>query len=451
MELATALLAGTALLALAGLVLILRQGQAIDRLRLLAEQVRAGQESATATQRAALAETERAIVAAMASSGGALRGEVTTAIENLRASNEQRLGEIRVTLSDQLGRLVEQSAAAATALRADVTTMRTEMAQQATTLREENGKKLTEIQTTVNEQLHAAVEKQMAASFTRVTEQFAQVQKAMGEMQAVGAQIGDIKRLFGNIKTRGGWGETQLRAMLDDILPAGAYDTNWRPRPDSRDAVEFAVIMPGSDGARPRLPIDAKFPTEDYERLLEAQENADAEADRAARAALARRIRDEARKLAEKYIAPPATVDFAVLYLPTDGLYAEVARIPGLLDEIGRLHHVVVLGPSLFPALLRTIHLGYITLSLEQKADEVRRLLGATRGEMQKIDILLDKLAGQASTMAKNLSLARRRTRAVERTLVGVVAIDGAEADRLIGATEQAVDDAPEPAEDSGG
>ena len=452
MELATAMLAGTALIALAGLVVIVRQGQAIERLRLLAEQVRAGQESATATQRAALAETERAIVAAMASSGGALRGEVTTAIENLRASNEQRLGEIRFTLSEQLGRLVEQSAAAATALRAEVTTMRTEMAQQATTLREENGKKLAEIQTTVNEQLHAAVEKQMAASFTRVTEQFAQVQKAMGEMQAVGAQIGDIKRLFSNVKTRGGWGETQVRAMLDDILPPGAYDTNWKPRPDSDDAVEFAVVMPMRGEVRPRLPVDAKFPVEDYERLLSAQDAADPDAERTARQALAARVRAEARKIGEKYIAPPATVEFAVLYLPTDGLYAEVARIDGLIDELGRVHRVLVLGPTLFPALLRTIHLGHVTLALDQKADEVRLLLGAARGEMQQMDRVLSALGKQASAFSNTIDRARVRTRAVDRKLRGVEAMDQAASAALIGAPEsddEVVDDAPEPAEDS--
>lgn len=387
-DLAIPLAALAAVAAFAALVVVLRQGGELQRLRLLAEQALAGQEAL----RGVLAETERGLGGAIRDTGSQLRLEVTGAIEQMRAGNERKLAEI---------------------------------------------------QASVNEQLHAAVEKQMTASFARVTEQFAAVQKAMGEMQAVGAQIGDIKRLFGNVKTRGGWGETQVRAMLDDILPEGAYETNWRPRADSRDAVEFAIIMPGRGGMRLRLPVDAKFPTEDYERLLTAQDAADPEADRTARAALARRIREEAKKLAEKYIVPGVTVEFAVMYLPTDGLYAEVARIPGLLDAIGRQHHVIVLGPSLFPALLRTIHLGHITLSLEQKAEEVRRLLGITRGEMQKIDNVLEKLAGQAGTMAKNLTLARRRTRAVEKTLSDVVTIEGEEAERILGPAEETEEDTP--------
>jgi DNA recombination protein RmuC len=408
-----------ALIALAALAALLGVRTRIEHLRGLAEQALAAHRSEADGLRATLAATERALSVAIAGAGGQLRQEVTGAIGEMRTATETRLLD-----------MADRQAASNSQLRQELGASLGEM-------RAANEAKLAEIQASVNEQLHAAVEKQMTASFARVTEQFAAVQKAMGEMQAVGAQIGDIKRLFGNVKTRGGWGETQVRAMLDDILPAGAYETNWQPRAESRDAVEFAIIMPGRDGVRLRLPVDAKFPTEDYERLLTAQDAADPEADRIARLALARRIRDEAKKLAEKYIVPTVTVEFAVMYLPTDGLYAEVARIPGLLDEIGRLHHVIVLGPSLFPALLRTIHLGHITLSLEQKAEEVRRMLGVTRGEMQKIDLVLGRLAGQATSMANNLTLARRRTRAVEKTLTNVVSIEGEEADRLLGPAEE--------------
>jgi len=238
------------------------------------------------------------------------------------------------------------------------------------------------------------------------------------------------------VRTRGGWGETQVRAMLEDVLPAGAWEANWRPRDDSRDAVEFAILMPGRDGAQVRLPVDAKFPTEDYERLLAAQEAGDADADRQARAALARRIQDEARKMCEKYIVPPLTVDFAVMYLPTDGLYAEVARVPGLIDSIGRDHRVVVLGPSLFPAMLRTIHLGHVTLSLERKAEEVGMLLAATRTEMRKMDETLDRLHKQSSTLTTALDKARTRTRQVDRKLKGVTAMDPEQATRLLGIDE---------------
>jgi DNA recombination protein RmuC len=276
------------------------------------------------------------------------------------------------------------------------------------------------------------VEKQMNESFNRVIDQFTAVQKAMGDVQAVTAQIGDIKRLFSNVKTRGGWGETQVRAMLDDILPPGEYETNCKVRADSNDAVEFAVRMPMKGADRPLLPIDAKFPVEDYERLLAASDAGDAEAERAASRMLERRMRDEARKIATKYINPPVTVEFAVLYLPTDALYAEVARIPGLIDEIGRECRVLVMGPSLFPALLRTIHLGFITLALEQKADQIRDLLGATRTEMLKMDEVLERLGKQAGTFSNTIEAARRRTRAVGRKLRGVEEIDAEHAERLL-------------------
>ena len=380
------------LLAVALLAVALRHASLLQRLRLIGEQTLAAQRSEAETLRSSLASTERALTASMGSAGGQLRLEVSGAIAEMRTALDGRLRE----------------------------------------LREGNEAKLAEIQKTVNEQLHAAVEKQMTVSFARVTEQFAAVQKAMGDVQAVTAQIGDIKRLFGNVKTRGGWGEAQVRAMLDDVLPAGGYETNWKPRADSNEAVEFAVIMPMRGESKPRLPIDAKFPVEDYERLLAAADAGDVEGERVARRALEKRVRDEAKKLASKYIAPPATVEFAVMYLPTDGLYAEVARCPGLIDEIGRVQRVLVLGPALFPALLHTISLGYLTLRLEQKTDEIGRLLGATRTEMQKIDEVLARLGKQAKTFSNTIETAQRRTRAVGRVLRGVPAVPAEDAERLL-------------------
>jgi len=428
---------------LVALLAMRRQGNAVERLRLLEERVLAGQRTEAETLRTSLAAAERALSAAQAQGGQALRGEVTAAIDALRASNETRLADIARTLAEQLRALADQAGRAATQQREELAA-----------LRAGNEKKLGEINAAVNEQLAKAVEQQMSASFARVTEQFAQVQKAMGEMQAVGAQIGDIKRLFGNVKTRGGWGETQVRAMLDDVLPPGAYDTNWKPREGSDDAVEFAIIMPMRGAIRPRLPVDAKFPMEDYERLLSAQDAADADAERAARRALATRVRTEARKIAEKYILPPTTVEFAVMYLPTDGLYAEVARIDGLVDELGRLHRVLVMGPSLFPALLRTIHLGHVTLALEHKADEVRHLLGAARTEVQKMDGVIDRLAKQAGAFSNTIRMMKTRTGQIERKLKGVEALEPEAAAALIGPpsasdASEAIDEAAMEAEEN--
>jgi len=367
--------------AIATMLIVVRQVGVLQRLRLLAEQSLAGTRGEAETTRAALSREQ-----------GQQRQEIGAHFEAVRGMLESKLRELRVA----------------------------------------NETKLAEIQKTVNEQLHAAVEKQMNESFNRVIDQFTAVQKAMGDVQAVTAQIGDIKRLFSNVKTRGGWGETQVRAMLDDILPAGEYKTNCRVRPDSNDVVEFAVRMPVKGLDRPLLPIDAKFPVEDYERLLAASDAGDADAERSAARMLERRIRDEARKIATKYINPPVTVEFAVLYLPTDALYTEVARIPGLIDEIGRECRVLVMGPSLFPALLRTIHLGFVTLALEQKADQIRDLLGATRTEMLTMDEVLGRLAKQAGTFSNTIEAARRRTRAVGRKLRGVEAVEAGRAESLL-------------------
>lgn len=279
------------------------------------------------------------------------------------------------------------------------------------------------IRMAVNEQLHGAVEKQMQTSFQRVVEQFGLMQKALGEVSSVTAQIGDLKRLFSNVKSRGGWGEAQCRALLDDVLPQGSYETNFRVG-EGLESVEFAVRMPVRSDAPPYLPIDSKFPTEAYERLLNAAEASDAVAEKAARRELEVVIKAEARKIASKYIRPPVTVEFAVLYVPTDGLYTEIARMPGVIDEIGRLHRVLIMGPSLLPAMLRTVHLGYVTLALEERTETIASLLGATRQEMLRMDDVLEKLQRNAGTMGSTIEEARRRTRVLGRKLR---ALDGAE------------------------
>lgn len=329
-----------------------------------------------------------------------------------------RLADIRLGLEERLGGLT-------TLIAREQGEARVAMAQGLRQMAERSAAGLTAIQGAVNEQLHAAIERQMQTSFQRVLEQFAAVQKAMGEVASMTAQIGDLKRLFSNVKTRGGWGEAQLRAILDDVLPAGAYLANVKLDPAGAELVEFAVRMPVRGASRPLLAIDAKFPTEAYERLLDAVERVDQEAERAARRALEAVVRLEARKIAAKYILPPVTVEFAVLYLPTDGLYAEVARIPGLIDELGRVSRVMLMGPSLIPALLRTIHLGYVTLALEEKTEAISHLLGATRQEMIRMDQVLERLGRNASAMSNTIDEARRRTRVVAKRLRGVDDPDG--------------------------
>ncbi|WP_415488349.1 DNA recombination protein RmuC [Acetobacter sp.] len=367
------------------IVMMIRQGRSgagstdsdlLARLYVLVE--REGEQ-----QRNRLADTERALLGRVEQ----LRAELMERVAHLSGSLGKEQAEARAAQSEALREMAETSARQLAAIRGAVT-----------------------------EQLHAAVEQQMQTSFQRVLEQFSEMQKAMGEVSAMTAQIGDLKRLFSNVKTRGGWGEAQLRAILEDVLPPGTFEAN-RQIGNKREVVEFAVKMPVRGSYPPVLAIDSKFPTEAYERLLDACAQNDKNAERQARRSLETVLKMEARKIAGKYISPPETVEFAVLYLPTDGLYAEVARTPGLIDEIGRTCRVLIMGPSLMPALLRTIHLGYVTLSLEERTDTIARLLGTTRHEMLKMDGVLEKLSRNAQAMSSSIEEARRRTRVVSRQL----------------------------------
>jgi DNA recombination protein RmuC len=391
------------LLLLAVLLRVARLAEELREHRRLGEEMLDAHRASAETGRGMLMGLERALSARVADS---------------RTAMEQRFGDFAHRMAREQGET------------------RVQMEQRLREMAEANGRHLADIHRSVNETLHQAVEQQMQTSFARVLEQFTAVQQAVGDVQAVAAQIGDLKRMFSNVKTRGGWGEAQLRAVLDDLLPDG-YLTNVRLRNDSADVVEFALRMPGRGDTNQLLPLDAKFPVADYERLLEAAEACDAEGERAARRSLEARLRLEARKIAEKYLVPPATTDFAVMYLPTDGLYAEAARMPGLLDEIGRAHHVMVMGPSVLPALLRTVRLGYVTLALEEKAGQIGKLLGATRQEMLRMDEVLEKLSRSAGAMGKTIDDARRRTRAVGRKLQDVELIGPVQAEALLQINEE--------------
>jgi DNA recombination protein RmuC len=361
--------------------------------------------------------------------GGRAEAETTRAI--LAAAEGRLTAAIQAGTTDALSKSFAQISAATQGVANAVDTLRRQAAedsQKTMTLLET---RLSAIQNSVEQKLHEAVEKQMTTSFSRVLEQFAQVQQAMGEVQSAAAQIGDLKRIFANVKTRGGWGEAQLGAMLEQVLPPGAFERNFAITEGARERVDFAIRMPSRTPLW--LAVDSKFPTEDYERLLLAAEDADIEGERAAREGIAARIRLEAKKIAEKYISPPDTVEFGVMYLPSDGLFAEVARIPNLIDEIRVRDKIIILGPTLLPAMLQTIHLGHITLDLEKRAGEIGKLLGATRNEMGKMDEILGKLAANASTITSNIERARVRTRAVNRVLRTVELVEGPAAAGLLG------------------
>ncbi len=438
MALDVALLGLVLLLLLAVLaVLLIRKPVTDPTLSLLqAAQERQGERlgALTGEVKAALTSSELAL-------GSVVQGFAVEQAKLLNAALLRQTEALAAMEKSLLERLTGDAKATQEAMSAETARSREVLDKKLTEMREISEKRLAEIQKSVNEQLAGAVEKQMNESFARVIDQFTAVQKAMGEIQAVTGQIGDIKRLFGNVKTRGGWGETQVKALLDDILPEGSYEVNVRLRENSADSVEFAVVMPTMGEARVLLPVDAKFPIEDYERLLNAWEAADPIAEAAARKALEIRIRGEAKKIAEKYILPPRTVEFGVMYLPTEGLYAEVARIPGLIDDIGRNHRVLILGPSLLPALLRTIQLGHVTLALSKNAESVRELLSATKGEMGKMADVLDKLGKQVGTVTKTIGEAQSRTRQIARKLKTIEALPGDQSGGVLGIEDGVVDE----------
>jgi DNA recombination protein RmuC len=398
-------------------------GFTLEQTRLLSEGI--------AAQRDRLADIEKALLERLAKDSQAAatrfdehrtaQADAATTLRTFQAEAEGRLrkgiAEDMTTARDLIDRKAKEA-------RDDIEAKLKEMP-------EANEAKLAEIQKTVNEQLQSAVEKQMTESFQRVIDQFEAVQRSMVEVQAVTGQIGDLKRLFSNVKARGGWGEAQCKSLLEDILPGGFVE-NFRPREESAESVEFAVLMPSQRESPLHLPLDAKFPVEDYERLLAAAEAGESAAEREARRALGDRVRRQAADIAGKYIHEPKTTDFALLYLPSDSLYAEVARIPGLLAAIGRDHKVLVVGPSLLPAMLRTIQLGHYSLALSRNADAVRELLGATKSEVQKMAGVLKNLERQAGTFGTTIGKALTRTRAIDRKLRGVDSVTFERSEQLL-------------------
>lgn len=334
---------------------------------------------------------------------------------------QQHLDKIEKELFDRLqngqNQLAERLHVMNESLMKEQSTLRLDQARAMQLLTEQSSQNLTELRQSVTERLNKAVETQMQSSFQRVVEQFSEIQKLMGEVNSVTAKISDLKRLFTNVKTRGGWGEAQLQSILDDILPTGTYERNVRLKDNSMEIVEFAVHMPAQGSHKPLMAIDSKFPTEAYERLIQAIEEGNSGAEQAARKALESCVKQEAKKIASKYIVPPKTVEFAVLYVPTDGLYTEIARIPGLIDEIGRVYHILIMSPALMPPLLRTIHLGYVSLALSEKTEFVSSLLGKTRQEMIKIDMIFEKLTRYIENTATSVTDARRKTQKLIQSL----------------------------------
>ena len=386
------------------------------------EMARARQESATAARgdREEQAQSlDRLTKALSAQVGqlGTLQGQQLEAfaaqLARLTQSNEQRFEQLRLSIEARLG-----------AMQAD------------------NASKLEEMRKTVDEKLHATLEQRLGDSFKLVSERLELVHKGLGEMQTLAAGVGDLKKVLTNVKTRGTWGEVQLEALLDQVLTAEQYEKNVITRPNSNERVEFAIRLPGREmGGNDKqpvwLPIDAKFPMEDYQRLIEAQERADPVAVELAAKALELRLRLEAKTIRDKYVEPPFTTDFAILYLPTEGLYAEVLRRPGLADGLQRDFRISIAGPTTLAALLNSLQMGFRTLAIEKRSSEVWGVLGAIKTEFGKFGEALDATRKKLEQATKSIESAGVRTRQIERKLKGVEALPTAEAQARLGALEE--------------
>jgi len=310
-------------------------------------------------------------------------------------------------------------------------------------LQEGNEKKLEQMRATVDEKLHATLEQRLGESFKQVADRLEQVHKGLGEMQTLARDVGSLNRVLSNVKTRGIFGETQLAGLLEQVFTPEQYATNVATVPDSNERVEFAIRLPGqrSDGAPLWLPIDAKFPREDHERLLDAQERADPVAVEAAAKAIETRLRLEARSIRDKYVSPPHTTDFGILFVPTEGLYAEALRRPGLLEALQRDFKVMLTGPTTLLATLTSLQMGFRTLALEKRSAEVWEVLGAVKTEFARFGDVLAKTKKKLAEASDTIDAASVRTRAMERKLRGVESLPDTRTAELLPGLNAAADE----------
>lgn len=330
--------------------------------------------------------------------------ETTQQIKELTDKNEGKQSELRDTLDKQMN-----------------------------LLREENDKKLEAMRATVEEKLQDTLEKRIGSSFQTVQELLEKVHNGLGEMKGLASDVGNLGRVLTNVKNRGSWGEVQLGRQLEDMLQPGLFEANVKINPSSREVVEYAVKLPGQvEGEIVYLPIDSKFPQEDYERLLNAQEAADKELIELSEKAVEKALRTQAATIAEKYILPPTSTDFAIMYLPTEGLFAEAVRRPGLVSDLQIKHHVTVMGPTTLMAFLNSLQMGFRTLAIEKSSSEVWKVLGAAKSEFQKYGKVWEKLEKQLVTAQKTVDEAGKRTRALERSLKNVSEYDAKQLPGLI-------------------
>ena len=372
----------------------------------------------------------------------ALREELASTTNQYNEAVLRRLAENAGQQGEQLASFAKQLQYLTQSNELRLERLRQTLETQVQALQADNSQMLEAMRQTVDEKLHATLEKRLGESFQLVNERLEQVHKGLGEMQALAVGVGDLKKVLTNVKTRGTWGEIQLGALLEQILAPGQYATNVATKPGSDARVEFAIILPGQGGASGvvHLPIDAKFPQEDYQRLLEAQELADAAGAEAAAKALEIRIKAEAKDIRDKYLSPPHTTDFGILFLPVEGLYAEVLRRTGLYETLMREYHVTVAGPTTLSAILSSLQMGFRTLAIEKRSSEVWMLLSAVKTEFGKFGDILEKTNKKLQEASNVMDDAARKSRTIERKLKGVQLLPSAGAETLLAEAVEADD-----------
>ncbi len=376
-------------------------------------------------------------------SAHAQRSELTGSVTQLGQTLQQQMVTIANVQNNQIDSFAQQLAKLVESNEKRLVEVRNTLETKLKELQIDNAARLEEMRKTVDEKLHATLEKRLGESFKQVSDRLEAVHKGLGEMQVLAAGVGDLKRVLTNVKTRGTWGEVQLGALLEQTLTVEQYQKNVATVPGSTDIVEFAIKLPGSkDGSPVWLPIDSKFPVEDYERLLGAQERADLVGVDDAVKAIDNRLKLEAKTIRDKYISPPHTTDFAIMFLPTEGLYAEALRRPGLADFLQREYRVSIAGPTTLSAILNSLQMGFRTLAIEKRSSEVWELLSAVKTEFGRFGDVLARTKAQLQTVTNSIGQAETRTRQMTRKLKDVEALPTSQVDQLLGkANDEREDD----------
>jgi len=350
-----------------------------------------------------------------------------------------RVAEIGTLQQNQLDGVARQIAMLTQSNDQKLDRMRETVEGRLQVLQEDNSRKLEKMRETVDEKLHATLEHRLGESFRQVSERLEQVHKGLGEMQTLASGVGDLKKVLTNIKTRGMFGEVQLANLLEQVMAREQYATNVITKTGSNDRVEFAIKLPGRDGDASSpvwLPIDAKFPQEDYQRLLEAQEQANPQAVEDASRLLEARLKNEAKAIREKYLDPPHTTDFGIMFLPTEGLFAEAIRRAGLSETLQREFHVLITGPTTLLAVLNSLQMGFRTLVIEKRTSEVWSLLGAVKAEFSRFGEALDRTQKKIQEASSSIESAATRSRAIEKKLKGVQELPAHQASGLLGPSD---------------